>query len=245
MLPAAPSSCAGWWFAQLWQALLRRRPDRHTTWLLSYPEPGELRLRSVVVPSTPPEGIAGAFHEGAERRCMVAWEWPGEDGMFHSLRLLWQPGEVIVRPIDWVRDRQPFPTTTSLPDAVPWPLRVRIRARGWHGQILERAELEAADGARAFPIRWEPPLGEPRLPVTELPCSLTMLDRQGSDGIPALSLAGLTLPWRIDLDRDAWAVWRRLSAGDLLRRLGGPKGICPRHGRPCPWPITGRISPIG
>lgn len=244
MLPASPSSCAGWWFSQLWRAALRLRPDRHAGWLISYPDPGEVRLRPYGDQDPRIEQVAGAFYEGADRRVIVQWDWPGEDGMMHSLRLGWQPGEILVRPVDWARLRQPLPVVDARTGDAPWPLRVRIRVRGWHGQLLERTELEATDGSRAFPVRWEPPLGEPRLPETELPCSLTNLDRQGNIS-PALILAGLTLPWRIDLDRDAWVVWRRLSAGDLLRTLGGPTIVCPRHGRVCPWPVTGRVSEAG
>jgi hypothetical protein len=214
-------------------------------WLIGYPEPGEAVFQPYGGPEAGIETITGALREGADRHLAVTWEWPGEDGMLHSMRLLWQPGEVIVRPIDWVRVRRPFPSAIPRSDAVPWPLRVRIYASGWHGQTLERAELEVVDGAREFPIRWDPPIGEPRLPATDLPCNLTALDRQADDAPTALILAGLTLPWRIDLDRDAWPLWRRLSAGDLLRRLGGPQGACPRHGRLCPWPITGRIVQPG
>lgn len=242
MLPAPPSSCAGWWFAQLWRALLRAQPDRHAIWLIGYPEPGEIRFRPYGGPEAAIEEIAGTLHEGADRRCAVAWEWPGEDGMLHALRLFWQPGETFVRPIEWMRSRRPLPGPPARSDSIPWPLRVRLYASGWHGQTLERAELEAVDGSRDYPIRWDVPPGEPRLPLTELPCSL---DHRGGEVIPALILAGLTLPWRIDLDREAWAVWRRISAGDLLRQLGGPSGMCPRHGRICPWPITGRIVQPG
>ena len=94
MLPAPPSSCAGWWFAQLWRAVLRHRPDRHTIWLVGYPEPGEAVFQPYGGPETGIETISGALHEGADRHLAVTWEWPGEDGMLHSMRLLWQPGEV-------------------------------------------------------------------------------------------------------------------------------------------------------
>ena len=165
--------------------------------------------------------------------------------MLHTLQAAWQLGEVVVRPLDWIRSRQPFPILMSRAGQAPWPLHVCIHVHGWHDQLLERADLEALDGTTSYPIRWEPPLGEPRLPTTELPCTITSYGRRTGEGLPALILAGLTLPWRIDLDRDAWNIWRRLSAGDLLRLLGGPGGACPRHGNLCPWPYTGRDSKAG
>src|SRR5262249_38069862 len=147
MLPAPPSSCAGWWFAQLWRAVLAEQPERHAIWLLRYPEPGEVRMRlSYGGEGSQVEAMAGSLHDGAERRCLLGWDWPGEDGMLHTLRTSWQPGEIHVRPIEWVRLRQPFPASAARPNAVPWPYRVRIRARGWHGQLLDRIELEATDG---------------------------------------------------------------------------------------------------
>lgn len=242
MLPAPPSSCAGWWFSQLWRALLAHQPERHGNWTLAYPEPGEMRAR-LRVAGPRFDTIAGSFHEGAERRCIVAWDWPGEDGMQHTVRALWQPGEVVVRPLEWSRLRRPFPRPGGRGEVVPWPLRVHIHARGWHRQLLEKAELEAGDDGHIYPVLWPPPPGEPRLPETELPCALTGLDRQ-PDSAPALILAGLPLPWQINLDREAWPVWRRFSAGALLDALGGPGGVCPRHGHSCPWPATGRAAPV-
>ena len=129
-------------------------------------------------------------------------------------------------------------------DRIPWPLRVSLDAHGWHGQTLDRAEIQACDGPIRLPMSWEGPEGEPRPPISDLPCAVTVLGNRAGEGIPALILAGLTLSWRIDLDRDAWAVWRRLSAADLLCRLGGPGGVCPRHGAACPWPLTGQ-EPLG
>ena len=241
MLPAPPSSCAGWWFSQLWRVVLATQPASHKTWALAYPEPGAIRARlSAGEPRI--EAIAGSYQDGAERRCTVAWEWPGEDGMLHSMHALWQPGEVIARPLEWSRLRRPLSLVAVGLEPTPWPLRVRIYARGWHNQLLDRAEIEATDGGTAVAVRWPPPPGEPRLPETELPCVLTSLDRQQRDGAAALTMAGLTLPWRIDLDHEAWAVWRRFGADALLERLGGSDGLCSRHGRNCPWPATGRTG---
>lgn len=237
MLPAPPASCAGWWFTQLWRALLHTRPGAHLLWTLNYPEPGEVRSR---LNGAAAERIAGTLHLDSTRRCAVTWEWPGEDGMLHSLQAVWQPGEVVVRPLEWAHRRLP----PSAPDPgggqAPWPLCVAIAARGWHGQFLEHADIAADDGAHSYPVRWPPPPGEPRLPLTDLPCALAVPDREHPDRADTLTLAGLTLPWRIDLDRESWAIWRRFAASALLDRLGGPDGVCPRHGHACPWPATGR-----
>ncbi|HWE63106.1 MAG TPA: hypothetical protein VHB98_15440 [Chloroflexota bacterium] len=240
MLPAPPMSCAGWWFTQLWRVLLSARPARHALWTLAYPEPGEVRAR-------PGEGgpalerISGSLQLGTERRCAVTWDWPGEDGMLHTLQALWQPGELVVRPLEWSRRRRPFPTLDAQVGQAPWPLRVPIAVRGWHGQLLEHAEIVAVDEERSYPLQWGPPRGEPRLPVTDLPCTLTGPEREQPESGPTVTLAGLTLPWRIDLDRECWVLWRRFSATALLERLGGAEGACPRHGYGCPWPATGRV----
>lgn len=243
MLPAPPSSCAGWWFAQLWRAMLALTPTEYASWAIRYPDPGEVRL-DLRGTGTLMERIAGSYLQGAERRCAVGWDWPGEDGMLHIMWVVWQPGEVIVRPLEWVRQRRPFPLLPGGVADVPWPLRVRITARGWHNQTLERGTIEASDGATAYPVEWAPPPGLPRLPRTDLPCALTTMHQpgmpRGAPDAPAIALAGLTLPWQIDLDREAWAPWRRLDGSALLASLGGPSGSCPRHGAACPWPATGR-----
>lgn len=235
MLPPPQSSCAGWWFARLWRALLAQRPERHGIWRIEYPAAGEVLLRPFGGPHPLEETITGALREEGPRRLLLAWEWPGEDGMRHVLRGAWEVGEVVTRALDWVRSRQAVRA-----DAIPWPLRVRVDAHGWHEQTLERAEIQAYDGPTAIPIEWGMPQGEPRAPITTLPAALTTLGRYAGEGVPAIILAGLTLAWRIDLDRDAWAVWQRLSAGELLHQLGGPGGVCPRHGTLCPWPAGGR-----
>ncbi|HVC82191.1 MAG TPA: hypothetical protein VNL35_17000 [Chloroflexota bacterium] len=239
MLPPPQSSCAGWWFSRLWRVLLAERPDRHTIWHIEYPGPGEAVLRPFGGPNPLGETLSGILRDEGPRRMMLAWDWPGEDGMRHLLRTAWELGEVVVRPLDWVRGRQPPGDLAAGAGGIPWPLRVRIDAHGWHGQTLERAEIQANDGSTGFPILWEGWHGALRVPATDLPCAITSLGRRAGEGIPALILAGLTLPWRIDIDRDAWTAWRRLAAGDLLDRLGGPGGVCPRHGARCPWPATG------
>jgi hypothetical protein len=208
-------------------------------WTFTYPEPGEVRARPGGAATV--ETIAGSLRRGAERRCAVAWEWPGEDGMLHALQALWQPGDSAVRPLDWQHRRLPLPTLDPRIGQAPWPLRVAIAVRGWHGQLLEHAEIAAGDDERAYRLEWAPPPGEPRLPITDLPCTLAVPDREHPDRVATLTLAGMTLPWRIDLDRETWAIWRRLSAGALLESLGGAEDACPRHGYACPWPATGRV----
>jgi len=239
MLPPPQSSCAGWWFSRLWRVLLAERPTRHGIWHIEYPNPGEALLRPFGGPHPLGEALSCILRDNGPGRMLLAWDWPGEDGMRHVLRTAWEVGEVVVRPLDWVRGRQPPGDRAADGPAIPWPLRVRIDAHGWHGQTLERADVQAGDGPTAFPIHWEGPHGEARVPATDLPCALTALTRQAGEKIPALILAGLTLPWRIDIDRDAWAAWRRVSAGELLNQLGGPDGLCPRHGLRCRWPATG------
>lgn len=239
MLPAPPASCAGWWFSHLWRALSARQPATHGSWSLSYPESGEICARLSGAPARM-ETIVGSFRDGADRRTAARWERPGEDGMLHETRALWQPGEVIVRPLEWAHMRRPLDALGA--DAVPWPLRVRIAVRGWHHQPLERAEIDARDGVVPCPVVWGPPPGELRLPATELPCAIVAPDRRHPDAAPSIVLAGLTLPWHIDLDREAWAIWRRFAAGTLVEALGGLDGHCPRHGRDCPWPATGRTT---
>jgi hypothetical protein len=118
---------------------------------------------------------------------------------------------------------------------------VAIAVRGWHGQLLERAEIITSGAEHSYSVQWAPPPGEPRLPITDLPCVLAVPERENPDRALTLTLAGLSLPWRIDLDCETWAIWRRLSGSVLLERLGGPEGACPRHGHTCPWPATGRV----
>lgn len=239
MLPAPPASCAGWWFTQLWRALLQARPPSIMQWSFAYPDHGAVRAHPGDAPTV--ETIAGSLQRGAEPRCAVAWEWPGEDGMLHAMQAFWQPGAFAVRPLEWQHRRVPLPALDPRLGQAPWPLSVAIAVRGWHGQLLEYAEIAAGDGERSYRLEWASPPGEPRLPITDLPCSLSAPDREHPERAATLTLAGLTLPWRIDLDREVWPVWRRLSGTTLLERLGGPEGACPRHGYACPWPTTGRV----
>jgi hypothetical protein len=239
MLPPPQSSCAGWWFSRLWRALLAQRPERHAIWRIDYPGPEEVLLRPFGGAHPLEEAVGGTLREAEPRRMLLHWEWPGEDGMHHLFRGAWEVGEVVVRPLDWVRSRRPHSDPSGHAAGGPWPLRLRVDAHGWHGQTLERAEIQVEDGLISFPIRWDGRHGEPRTPLTEIPSAITALGRHAGEGPPALILAGLTLPWRIDLDHDAWAVWRRLSADQLLYGLGGPAGACPRHGAHCPWPAAG------
>ena len=239
MLPPPQSSCAGWWLSRLWRELLVQRPDRHAIWHIEYPAPGDALLRPFGGPHPLEETVSGTLRDEGRRRMLLNWEWPGEDGMRHVFRAAWEIGDTVVRPLDWVRNRQPTSGPLGNGNGRPWPLRVRIDAHGWHGQTLERAEIRALDGPAHIPILWDGRQGEPRIPRTELPCVMTALSRRDGETTPAVSLAGLTLPWTIDVDRDAWTVWRRLSAHELLHGLGGPAGQCPRHGKHCPWPTTG------
>jgi hypothetical protein len=238
MLPSPPSSCAGWWFAQLWRRVLSERPERIGSWRLTFERAGDVRLvpvtgtgsvTDVVYGHYPLEGEPG---DGIDGPLMVARYWPGEDGMLHTLRLTWHMGEVAVYPATWARTRGEFPESSS-PDQVPWPHSLPIVAMGRDGQLLDQAMVEVA-GTR---LQWRPPVGGPRLPDTDLPCSLVMGDeRQAAE----LILAGLPLPWKIDLDREAWPIWRRLDAGAMLSALGGPRATCPLHGVSCSWPLRGR-----
>jgi hypothetical protein len=240
MLPPPQSSCAGWWLSRLWLKLLERRPERHAIWHIEYPAPGEILLRPFGGPHPLQEAVTGMLRDEDRRRMLLNWEWPGEDGMRHTFRGAWEIGDTVTRPLDWVRTRQPSASgSISNGNPGPWPLRVRLDIYGWHGQTLERAEILAADGQTRMPVLWDARQGEPRIPRTELPCAMTALSERDGERVPALSLAGLTLPWRIDVDRDAWPVWRRLSADTLLYELGGPSGQCPRHGSFCPWPTQG------
>jgi hypothetical protein len=119
---------------------------------------------------------------------------------------------------------------------------VSIFAHGWHGQLLEFIDIAAVEGDRAYPINWDPPVGNPRLPRTDLPCALVEEHTAGVAADSQLTLAGLSLPWIIDVDRSSWAIWRRLSGVALLDAVGGAAGACPRHGMHCSWPATGRTS---
>jgi hypothetical protein len=207
---------------------------------LAYPEPGTVRAQYGEA-ATSVEAIAGTLQVAAERRYTVAWDWPGEDGMFHRVRAIWQPGELIVRPLEWLHQRRPFPTPDPRVAPVPWPLNVAITVRGWHDQLLEYAEIVASDAKRSYPVHWPPPHGRLRPPRTDLPCTLATPGREHPESMAALTLAGLTLPWRIDLDRQSWVIWRRFAGAALLDRLGAPAGTCPRHGHSCPWPASGRM----
>lgn len=238
MLPAPPSSCAGWWFAQLWRRLLAERHERIGNWRVSFEKAGELRMVPATANGLGGDVIQGRFPlagepgDGVDGPLMVARHWPGEDGMLHMLRLTWHMGEIAVYPAGWGRTRSAWPERATA-DQVPWPHSLPIVALGREGQLLDQIMVEVADSR----LHWGPPPGEPRIPNTDIPCSLVVGDRHRA---VELILAGLPLAWQIDLDREAWSIWRRLNASEMLSALGGPRGACPRHGMTCPWPATGR-----
>jgi hypothetical protein len=198
------------------------------------------------------EFFVGDLQESnAERRCAVSWEWPGDDGNLHTSAVTWQPGETFVRPLTWWRRRRPLPGPAPDSAIPPWPLTVVLDVRGSHGHLLERASIRArkmpttaellahsGSAGTEYEVSWTAPWGQYRLPQTDLPCQLSSIAVAAGHHEPALLLAGLTLAWRIDLDREAWFLWRRLGGSELLRALGGGAG-CPEHGMECPWPSKG------
>jgi hypothetical protein len=249
MLPAPPSSCSGWWFNQLWRGLLAERPERHGGWRIVYYTGRITRIQIVAERSRGEESIEGV-PRNSEGRLTAAWVWPGEEGMRHSLYLSWQPGEYLVRAMEWVRLRvMPSPGPSGVDLAVA--MSMEVFARAWHNQLLDQIGLaieqvigEGKDLRVRLPIEWTAPFGAPRLPITEAPCTLSSVRYPDGTSAPALIIAGLTLPWLIDVDREAWPLWQRLGGSDLLHQAGGPWGDCPRHGRTCPWPETGSITPV-
>jgi hypothetical protein len=247
VLPPPPSSCSGWWFNQLWQYLLAERPERHDGWRIVYYTGRITRIQLVAERSRGEESIEGEPHT-SEGRLTAHWVWPGEEGMRHSLDLSWQPGDSLVRAMEWVRQRV-FPAPGGVGPA-PLATSVMVSGRAWHHQLLDQIDLalEQANGTSVgprtrLPLEWTVPYGVPRLPITTAPCALSSVRYPDGTRMPALIVAGLTLPWQIDLDREAWPVWQRIGADDLLSALGGPRQYCPRHGRACPWPETGAVAP--
>jgi hypothetical protein len=248
MLPAPPSSCSGWWFNQLWRQLPAARPDRHGSWRIIYYTGQTTRIQLIAGRSRGEESVEGVPRT-SEGRIATSWVWPGEEGMRHSLYLTWQPGERLVRAMEWVRLRaMPGPETT-IPDRAPTAASLEIFARAWHHQALDQIGLivEQVHGNRKeartrYTLDWAPPSGTPRLPITETPCMLSSVHYPDGTQAPALIVAGLTLPWVIDVDREAWPVWKRVAGSELLAQVGGPAGECPRHGRACPWPETGSAA---
>ena len=59
MLPAPPSSCSGWWFSQLWRALLAERPERHDGSRILYYTGRITRIQLVAEQSRGEESIEG------------------------------------------------------------------------------------------------------------------------------------------------------------------------------------------
>jgi hypothetical protein len=230
--------------------LLAERPERHGGWRILYHTGRLVRIQLVAERSRGEESIEGVPRT-SEGRLTASWVWPGEEGMRHSLYLTWQPGESIVRAMEWARLRVVPPPETAA-DTAPRALSLEVYARAWHNQLLDQIGLivkQAEEGdvrkePRArLPLDWSVPFGVPRLPITTVPCALSSLRYPDGTRAPALIVAGLTLPWLIDLDREAWPMWQRLGANDMLRDLGGPQEECPRHGRHCPWPCTGSVTP--
>jgi hypothetical protein len=248
MLPAPSSSCSGWWFSQLWRCLLAERIERYAGWRIIYHTGRIARIQLVAARSRGEESIEGV-PRNSEGRLTAGWVWPGEEGMRHSLYLNWQPGEYLVRAMEWARLRViPPPETTA--DPVPAAMSLEVFARAWHNQVLDQIGLsiERVDtggkGSRTrLPLEWTVPFGAPRLPISEAPCALSSVRYPDGAGAPALIVAGLTLPWLIDVDREAWPMWQRIDGDGLLCEAGGPLDECPRHGRDCPWPRTGSIAP--
>jgi hypothetical protein len=238
MLPAPPSSCAGWWFAQLWRRLLSGRHPVVQGWRVHANEAGELTLIPEASGEAGGEEVHGSYPpsvelgNGADRSLVVARHWPGEDGMRHMLRLTWHVGQMAVYPGDWSRARSPESEAESVM-RVPWPHSLTVAAYGLDHQSLDSAVIEV-EGER---VHWQPPRGVPRSPYVDVPSSVVGAERTDET---ELILAGLPLRWHIELDREAWPIWRRLNGNAMLAAVGGPWEACPRHGVTCPWTTSGR-----
>jgi hypothetical protein len=247
MLPAPPSSCSGWWFSQLWRCLLAERPERYGGWRIVYYAGRVTRIQFVAERSRGEESLEGV-PRNSEGRLTASWVWPGEEGMRHSLYLSWQPGEYLVRALEWARQRV-LPAVEPAAADPAAAMSLEVFARAWHNQLLDQIGLaleQVASGGNGrrtrLPLEWTVPFSAPRLPITEAPCALSSVHYPDGTRAPALIVAGLTLPWLVDVDREAWPMWQRIGGSDLLHQVGGPQGDCPRHGRACPWPETGSVT---